>query len=190
MAVERIEGVIVKGGFYLEPISSMRIDRDAYSVGLDILRSKYEIYRSHPPILFPLLRGGARGFLNISGSFRRILKDGKQDIDYVPIKISRYNTRTIGSEGQLAVDEHDIMQAFYALQNHSEGLIIDDVFDRGHSATAAQELLLPSGKPVPIVTLYTKSEENQTTNNVSFYVQDFKSRVLGGRRFRPWLVFP
>ena len=190
MALDKIEDVLVKDGFYLEPINSVRIDRDAYLLAQKILTARYTTYRQNPPLLLPLMRGGARDFLNISGSFRRVLKNGSQNIDYVPIKVSRYDPSRIGSESVLKIDEADIMQAFYALQRHSEGLIIDDVFDKGRSTEGVQDFLLPSGKPIPIVTLYRKPEENETSTNADYWVQDFKSRTIGGKLYKPWLVFP
>lgn len=122
MVPEKVDGILVKDGFYLEPINSVRIDRDAYVLGSLMLIARYHIYRQNPPLLLPLMRGGGRDFLNVSGSFRRVLRNDSQDIDYVPIKMSRYNPGTIGSESLLKVDEADIMQAFYAIQRHSEGM--------------------------------------------------------------------
>src|SRR3989338_1604380 len=190
MALDKVEGVFVKGDFYLEPVNSVRIDRDGYLVSNKILASRYHVYRANPPLLFPLMRGGGRAFLNISGHLRRVLRNGSQDIDYVPIRMSRYTPSEIGGEGVLNIDQGDIMQAFYALQRHSEGIIIDDVFDKGLSASGVQELLRPSGKPISIATTYRKPEENRTSTNADFYAQDFGTKSLGGRAYRPWLVFP
>ena len=85
---------------------------------------------------------------------------------------------------------NDIMQAYYALQRHSEAIIIDDVFDKGHSTAGVKQLLTSGEKPVLIATLYRKPEENQTTTNADYWVQDFSARKLDGKSYRPWLVFP
>ena len=190
MALQKIDGFFVKDGFYLEPIGSVRIDQASYQLPLKILRDRYALYKNQPPLLMPLMRGGSRCFLNLSGSFRRVLRNDSQNIDYIPIKVSRYNPTEIGSQSVLKIDESDIMEAYYALQRHSDGIIIDDVFDKGHSTDGVKKLLLPSGKPIIIATLYRKPEENQTDTNADYWVEDFSKRTLGGKSYTPWLVFP
>ena len=157
MTWKEINGVIIKDGFYLEPVAPHKIAFDTYTLTGKILNDRGEKYTEKKPLLLPLMRGGSQMFLYMSGGFRKLLctKQG-EEIDYVPIKISRYGTGTIGLEGKPKVDEIDIEQTLEHLKRHNEAIIIDDIFDRGESTDTVQKMLLETGKEILIATPYRK----------------------------------
>jgi hypothetical protein len=138
------------------------------------------------------MRGGSRPFLHNSGSFKKVLKiDSKdKDIDYIPIKISRYQSGEIDQESEIRIDEMDIAQAVIALRDHEEGILLDDVLDRGLTADMIKNRLSISGRNILVATVYRKPEANQTSTNADYWVEDYFRKEIGCVLRPPWLVFP
>ncbi|MBI3190295.1 hypothetical protein HYZ41_01175 [archaeon] len=147
------DGILIKDGFYLEPVTPFRIAAHSYELTKKILNDREEKYKEKKPLLLPLMRGGSQIFLYVSGGFRKVLctREG-EEIDYVPIKISRYGTGGIGVAGKPKVDSVDVEQAIEHLKQHDEAIIIDDIFDHGESTDTVQKILLETGKEILIAT--------------------------------------
>lgn len=62
----------------------------------------------------------------------------------------------------------------------SRVLVIDDVFDTGHTARAVFERLIPFHADVRLATVYWKPNENQTTCKPDYHVRETDE----------WIVFP
>lgn len=190
MGIKSTNATYVKDGFYLEPISPTQIDRDSYELALKILLDRLENYRQDPPLLIPVMRGGARPFLSMSGSFRYLLRNGERNVDYKGLKVGRYTKGAVGKTEEINVDENDAEKIRQMLQSHSEGILIDDVFDHGVSTAEAQKSLLAAGKPVIIATLYRKPEMRRVAIDANYWVRDYSTRNIDGVNYPPWLVFP
>lgn len=193
---EVVENHFIKDGCYLDPSNSIEVDRRGFRLSQNILLKRFDQYKQRPPLLLPLMRGGTRPFLNVSGSFRYFIKYFRSllgndvDIGYVPINISRYGVGEINSEGRMRVDEHDLAQAYYALKNYDEAVIVDDVFDKGITTKRIRDSLQQNGKSVIIATLDRKPELKQVDIDTDFWVKDYFIKMIGGRQFPPWIVYP
>ena len=196
MEYEVIDGLYIKNGCYLDPIHSGDVDRDAFELAQKILLERFEQYKRKAPLLLPLMRGGTRPFLNMSGSFRYFIKyfrpllGNNNDIGYVPINISRYGVSEINAEGEVKVDEHDMAQAFYALRNYEEAVIVDDVFDKGITTKRIKDGLQQNGKSVIIATLHRKPELRQVDINPDFWIRDYFKKTIRSKEYPPWIVYP
>lgn len=62
----------------------------------------------------------------------------------------------------------------------SRVLVIDDVFDTGHTACAVLNRLAPSGAEVRLATVYWKPNQNRTACKPDFYLRETDD----------WIVFP
>ena len=62
----------------------------------------------------------------------------------------------------------------------SRVLVIDDVFDTGHTASAVMNCLAPSGAEVRFATVYWKPRQNRTGHKPDFYLRETDD----------WIVFP
>jgi len=183
-------GIYLKDGCYLERISSQQIDADSYRLANLILNDNIQRYIENPPLLIPLMRGGSRPFLNVSGSIRRLLSNAQKDVDYVPVKVSRYATSAINQEGEVMADSNDIAQAMYAMESHDDGLIIDDVFDKGITCERVKNHLAKDGKRIQVATIYRKPDQRKSGIDADYFVKDFYVREIDGQTCPCWLVFP
>ncbi len=196
MEYEVIDGFYIKNGCYLEPVHSVDVDRHAFALAQNMLLHRFEQYKQRPPLLLPLMRGGTRPFLSMSGSFRYFIKyfrsliGNRNDIGYVPINISRYGVSEINAEGEVRVDEHDMAQAFYALRNYDEAVIVDDVFDKGITTKKIRDGLQQNGKSVIIATLHRKPELKRVDIDPDFWAEDYLIKTIGGNTYPPWIVYP
>lgn len=188
MTWEFKDGLYLKDGCYLSPITSRQIDEDSYRLANMILQDNLEAYKKRPPLLLPLMRGGSRPFLNISGAIRRMLNPA--DVDYIPIKVSRYVVSMMNKEGQVLPDAQDLGQAMYAMEDHDVGLIIDDVFDRGITCERIKHSLEKNNKKIQVATVYRKAEHNKSGIEPDYFVQNFDSKEIDGVKHPCWLVFP
>jgi len=192
MTWECRNGIYIKDGNYLEPIQPNRVTNDSYAVADALLGHKLEDYRRRRPLLLPLGRGGFEVFLSISGTLRSALVTPGycEDVDYVPIKISRYTKGKINAEGELRLDETDIEQAARALEGHEEGIIIDDIADKCRSIRRVLDRLPTRGKNIVIATPYTKPEAAQERlDHPHYFLTPFVSREIDDAVYPPWVVF-
>ena len=190
------EGLYIKEDCYLESINSTAVDIHAFQLAQNILLKRFDQYKQRPPLLLPLMRGGTRPFLPMSGSFRYFIKyfrnvlGNGNDIGYVPINISRYGIGEMNAEGQMRISEHDMAEAFYQLRDYDEALIIDDVFDKGVTTKRIKDGLRQNGKSIAIATLHRKPELRQVNIDADFWVQDYFCREIEGMKHPPWIVYP
>jgi len=189
--IERIDGYIIKDGCYLVPIQPLQTAADASELAYKILRDNLEKYQKRNPLLLPVMRGGAGIFLPVSGILRYFLRNDEepQDIDYIPIKVSRYKKGGINKEGEIRIDEADIVQALAAMYGHDEAILIDDVFDKGTTLKSIRERLSVAEKKILIATAHVKPEHNQTDIAPDYFVGAYYDKTIGGIRRPPWLVY-
>ena len=190
MGWEQKGGHIVKDSCYLEPIQPLQTAADAMELAYKILRDRLEAYRKKKPLLLPVMRGGAEIFLPVSGIFRYHLGGGEElgDIDYIPVKVCRYMPG-VNREGEIRVDEADIMQALAAMYAHDEAILVDDVFDRGTTLESIKKRLSVAGKPVLVATAHVKPEHNRSGIFPDYFARAYWSKEIGGVRMPPWLVY-
>jgi hypoxanthine-guanine phosphoribosyltransferase len=179
-------------GCYLNVLTPQNIADDSDRLVGKILKEKRSDYREKKPLLLPLTRGGAGILPYVSGSLRKCLIKNEHDgnIDYIPIKVSRYQKGKLNKEGNIFIDKTDIKQALRSLKDHEEGIIIDDVFDKGHTGKETKTLLEESGKNIIIATLYRKPYANETDVDADFFVRNYRERIICGKKYSCWLVFP
>ncbi len=194
MAWEKKNDIYVNDdiGCFLRPIGPTKIADDSDRIVRQILKTKRDEYKEKQPLLLPLGRGGAAILPYVSGELRKSLikteKDG--NIDYVNIKVSRYKKGRLNKEGAAFVDKDDIRQALKALKNYDDAILLDDVFDKGHTATMVEQPLLESGKNILIATLYRKPYARATERDVDFYVRNYHQKTIDKKLYSVWLVFP
>ncbi len=188
--VKIIDGHIIKDGCYLVPLQSEQTAADANELAYKILRDKLEKYQERKPLLLPVMRGGSEIFLPMSGLFRyHLRRDDEEDVDYIPIKVSRYKKGIINAEGKICVDEADIKQVLAALYDYDEVILIDDIFDKGTTLKRIKTRLEVAGKSILVATAHVKPEHNQTDITPDYFVRAYYDKTIGGVRMPPWLVY-
>ncbi|MCX6815798.1 MAG: phosphoribosyltransferase [Candidatus Aenigmarchaeota archaeon] len=190
MAYECKNGFYIKDGCYIVPIHPNGLYADSYELIDDVLKDKIGQYNKKPPLLAPVMRGGSAVFLPVSGELRkRLQKNGKIDLDYVPIKASRYKPGEINVESEVNIDMNDIGQALELLKQYDEVIIIEDIFDRGKTVREIKRLLAISRKNILTITPYVKPEANETDMEPDYSVQPFFRKVIDGKNYPPWVAF-
>ena len=187
-----VNGHLTKNGCYLIPITPDKFEADSYAIADIILDDRMAIYKDQRPLMIPLGRGGYRTFLPMHGRFRSVLrtKEDKKDIPYESVKTQRCQEGEINVFDELKIDEQDIEKVLKALKHCSEGIIIDDVCDRGTSIEGVRILLNGEGKPVIRVAAHTKKEAHPASLEPEYAIRNYKSKEIEGQRFFPWLVYP
>lgn len=87
--------------------------------------------------------------------------------------------RGIQKRGDRVVFDHaDAL--FASVTPGSRVLVVDDVFDTGHTACAVLERLAPCGAEVRLATVYWKPDQNRTTCRPDYHLHETDA----------WIVFP
>lgn len=154
-------------------ISADSLLRDSMELALRILRSGFR-----PTFLVALWRGGAP----IGITVQEVLEYHGVMVDHIAIRTSSY----LGIDNQAkSVRVHAIDYLISRLEEHDRLLLIDDVFDSGHSLEAVMDELrrrcrrnLPA--TIRIATVYYKPLRNRTSLQPDYFVKSTDT----------WLVFP
>lgn len=154
-------------------ISAASLLEDSLQLGMQILRSGFR-----PSFLVGIWRGGAP----IGITVQEVLAYHGVDCDHISIRTSSYSNL---ARQDKVVRVHAIDYLVSALNAEDRLLLIDDVFDSGHSLEAVLEELrrrcrrnLP--EQIRIATVYYKPAHNRSTLRPDFYVSATDR----------WLVFP
>ena len=154
-------------------ISAESLLRDSIELAMRIVRSGFR-----PTFLVALWRGGAP----IGITVQEVLEYHGIRVDHIAIRTSYYLE---GDRTGRAVRVHALDYLISRLAYEDELLLIDDVFDSGHSLEAViAELTRRCRRNLPgkirIATVYYKPERRQSALTPDYYV----------RRTAQWLVFP
>jgi uncharacterized protein len=154
-------------------ISADSLLRDSLELGVRVIRSGFR-----PTFLVGIWRGGAP----IGITVQEVLEFHGIECDHIAIRTSAY---TGMDERARVVRVHAIDYLVSRLEAEDRLLLIDDVFDSGHSLEAViDELRKRCRRNLPvdirIATVYFKPTRNQSTLKPDYFV----------RTTDQWLVFP
>jgi hypoxanthine phosphoribosyltransferase len=148
-------------------ISADGLYRDAFALARLIWNSGYR-----PDVILVLWRGGTPVGIVIHEYF---LYKGLETY-HAAVKATSYTG--IGTRMKPSI-EH-LEGVLGDIQPGQKVLLIDDIFDTGHTMDRVKEQLLPKTEDIQIATLYYKPEKNETTLTPDFYI----------RSTDKWIVFP
>jgi hypothetical protein len=154
-------------------ISADSLLRDSMQLAMQILRSGFS-----PTFLVAIWRGGAP----IGITVQEVLEYHGVEADHISIRTSSY----VGIDSQVKdVRVHAVDYLVSQLTYEDKLLLIDDVFDSGHSMEAViAELGRRCRRNLPaeirIATVYYKPERNRSASKPDYFV----------RATNDWLVFP
>lgn len=153
------------------PLEQFR--EDSYQLALQIIASGF-----YPDFMIALWRGGAIPGICMHEAFRW----AGIKTDHIAIRTSKY---TGIDEASNTVKVHSLGYVSAQLKPNSKVLIVDDIFDTGHSIEAVfQALKERLGNHIPsdirVATIYYKPTRNQTSREPNY------------RRYitTDWVVFP
>ena len=153
-------------------ITAQEFLEDSFRLGLQILESGFD-----PKFIVGVWRGGAPAGIAV----QEILDFHDVQSDHIAIRTSSY----VGMAKQKVVRVHGLEYIVDNIDAEDHLLIVDDVFDSGHSLAAIIKTLKEKCRRnmpeiVKIATVYYKPKRNLTHLVPDFYVHETDS----------WLVFP
>jgi uncharacterized protein len=153
-------------------ISADSLLRDSIELGRRIVRSGFR-----PTFLVAMWRGGAP----IGIAVQEVLEYHRIHADHIAIRTSSYT----GIDQAKTVRVHALDYLVSRLSAEDEMLLVDDVFDSGHSLEAViAELKRRCRRNLPeklrIATVYYKPARNRSTLVPDYYIRETDR----------WLVFP
>lgn len=153
-------------------ITAQEFLEDSFRLGLQILESGFD-----PKFIVGVWRGGAPAGIAV----QEILDFHDVQSDHIAIRTSSY----VGMAKQKVVRVHGLEYIVDNINNEDHLLIVDDVFDSGHSLAAIIKTLKEKCRRnmpevVKIATVYYKPKRNLTHLVPDFYVHETDA----------WLVFP
>jgi len=147
---------------------------DSYKLGAKVVNDGFQ-----PDFMVALWRGGAP----IGCYIHELLKWKGYDTDHVAIRTSKYTG--IGEVGN-KVSIHNLGYFLSTLKPDSKVLIVDDVWDSGHTIDVLLETItsryqLPSDKlDIRVATVYYKPTKNKSSKQPNYFIHESTE----------WLVFP
>lgn len=136
-----------------------------------------------PDFMITLWRGGATIGLHVHELFKYMYVE----IDHIAIRTSSYEgANTVGAAATSGVNVHNLNYVTKQLQKGSKILLVDDVFESGHSIGAVIEKLtkeagIPSDQmDIRVATVFYKPKRNRSYRKPDYYVHESDD----------WLVFP
>lgn len=146
--------------------------QDSFRMGMQILNSDFS-----PKFIVGVWRGGAPAGIAV----QEMLDFHGIETDHIAIRTSSY----IGMEQQKIVRVHGLEYIVDNINADDSLLIVDDVFDSGHSLEAILKTLREKCRRnmpevVKIATVYYKPLRNKTDLKPDFYIHETDA----------WLVFP
>ena len=141
---------------------------------LDSFMLAKQIYNSDftPEIIVVLWRGGSPVGMAVH---EFLLYKGIKTYHTI-VKTESYTG--IGSRAKVKVEHPDTLLS--TINTNSNVLVIDDIFDSGHTMLKINELLSTRTSNIKLAALYYKQNTNQTRISPDFFV----------RKTEQWLVFP
>lgn len=146
---------------------------DAFRLGAEVIKSGFE-----PSFITAIWRGGAP----IGIAVQEIIEYHGVRCDHIAIRTSSYT----GIDGRAAgVQVHGMNYLVKNVQYHDRLLIVDDVFDTGHTIAAVIEHLrvasrLNCPKEIRVAVPYYKPSRNQTARVPDYYLHETEQ----------WIKFP
>ena len=140
---------------------------DSFILAKQIYDSGFE-----PDIIIVLWRGGTPVGMAVH---EFLLYNGVKSYHTV-IKTESYTG--IGTRAEVRVEHIDALLS--TVKNNSKVLVVDDIFDSGHTMHKVNELLQAKTPNIKLATLYYKPNANQTDLTPDFFVTETEQ----------WIVFP
>ena len=164
----------VEDGVYVEKtyVQAQQFLEDSFRLGFHVLNSGFI-----PRFIIGVWRGGAPTGIAI----QELMDFYGIETDHIAIRTSSY----MGMERQKQVRVHGLDYVLENIKAEDDLLIVDDVFDTGHSLDAIMKTLKERcGEKMPmrakLATVYYKPSRNLTEIKPDFFVHETDD----------WLVFP
>lgn len=146
---------------------------DSFQLGANVIKSGFR-----PDFMIALWRGGAP----IGCYVHELLKYQGLAVDHIAIRTSKY---TGIDKANSTVKVHNLKYVSEHLRKDTKVLIVDDIFDTGHSIAAVFDALAEKlGDNMPsdirVATVFYKPSRNQTTRVPDYFVHGTDK----------WVVFP
>ncbi len=153
-------------------LSAQQLLEDSFRLGLDILESGFE-----PTMIIAIWRGGTP----VGMAVQEILAYCGIQSDHIAIRTSSY----VGVDQRGAVAVHGMNYIIKKICYDDRLLIIDDVFDTGHTIAAVIDDLLKRARDntpedIRIAVPWYKPTRNETELEPDYYIHETAE----------WLVFP
>lgn len=153
-------------------ITAQELLDDSFELALNILKSDFR-----PKFIVGVWRGGCPTGIAV----QELLDYYNIETDHIAIRTSSY----IGMERQKEVRVHGLEYIVENIQAEDSLLLVDDVFDTGHSIKAIVERIKEKCRrntpnEIKIATVFYKPTKNLTDIKPDFYVHETAD----------WLVFP
>ena len=153
-------------------ISAQELLEDSFSLGLRVLESGFE-----PTMIIAIWRGGTP----VGMAVQEVLAYCGMDSDHIAIRTSSY----AGVERRSTVSVHGMNYIIKKICHDDRVLIVDDVFDTGHTIAAViaeLQRLARDNTPtdIRVAVPWYKPARNETDLEPDYYIHDTEE----------WLVFP
>ena len=154
-------------------LSAQGLLEDAFRLGAEVIKSGFE-----PSFITAIWRGGAP----IGIAVQEIIEYHGVQCDHIAIRTSAY----AGIDGRAStVRVHGMNYLIKNVQHHDRLLIVDDVFDTGHTIAAViDELQAKTRKNCPadirVAVPYYKPSRNETSRVPDYYLHETSQ----------WIKFP
>ncbi|NQU98767.1 hypoxanthine phosphoribosyltransferase [Candidatus Woesearchaeota archaeon] len=147
---------------------------DSFRLGKQILESDFR-----PDFIVGIWRGGTP----VGIAVQEYLAYHGVITDHIAIRTSRYDNTEIDKESD-SIRVHGEGYIVDKANSHNKLLLIDDVFDRGHSGEGVlhtlEKKMRKNFPETKIATIYYKPNRNQTNIKPDFYIHETDD----------WLIFP
>lgn len=155
-------------------ISAQSLLEDAFRLGAQIIKSNFE-----PSVIIAIWRGGTP----VGIAVQEILNYFNINTDHIAIRTSSYGSG-IDDRGD-SIRIHGLSYLIKRISDHDRLLIVDDVFDTGHTIEAVindlhQKARLNTPKDIRVAVPYYKPGRNQTGRVPDYYLHETER----------WIKFP
>jgi uncharacterized protein len=145
--------------------------KDSYKLGALVLKDKFV-----PDFMVAIWRGGA----TIGICIHELMKYKGVNADHIAIRTSKY---TGIDQANNKVSVHNLGYLKERLTKESKVLLVDDIFDTGHSISAIFDALTSSLKEnmpndIRVATVYYKPSRNQTSRVPDYYIHETNAWVV------------
>ncbi len=153
-------------------MSAQELLEDSFRLGLDILESGYE-----PTMIIALWRGGTP----VGMAVQEILAYSGIEADHIAIRTSSY----VGVDQRGAVAVHGLNYIIKKICHDDRVLIVDDVFDTGHTIAAVLDEISRRARAntpedIRVAVPWFKPARNETNLVPDYFIHETAD----------WLVFP
>ena len=152
-------------------VSPDELRRDSYQLGATVLQDGFK-----PDFMVAIWRGGA----TIGLCIHELMKYKGVNADHIAIRTSKYTGIDVANN---QVTVHNLGYLRERLTRDSQVLLVDDIFDTGHSIEAIFNALstqlgdnMPSD--IRVATVYYKPSRNQTSRVPDYYIHETNAWVV------------